>query len=284
MEGSFIIAIAIIVFIFIFLQTSIKIIRPSEKGIVERLGKLQGIRDSGITLLIPFMDKLRKIDIREQAIDVPSQEVICSDNVVVTVDCIVYIQIVDPIRALYNIYDVRYAVTKLAQTNLRAEIGKMTLDQTLSARDNINTQLRIELDESTDAWGVRVQRVEVQRIDPPQDVVQAMHQQMRAEREKRAEILKAEGLRQSAILEAEGQKQAEILKAEGDKFAQIRQAEGLAKSIQLESEAAIAYFKDGAVTKEQLKVMTESFQNNTKYVVGTDIADTLKGLFSHFKK
>jgi len=300
-DPNFFLAIIIGSAVILFIALSIKIIPPSQKGLVERLGKLQNTRNSGLTIIIPFIDKLHRVDIREMAIDVPPQEVICRDNVVVTVDCVIYIQVIDPIRAIYNVTDFTYAVVKLAQTNLRAVIGQMTLDETLSARESINVQLRTELDNSTDTWGVKVQRVEVQRIDPPGDVVNAMHQQMKAEREKRALILTAEGQKQSAILSAEGQRQSVILSAEGQKQssilnaegqrqakvlwadgerqANILQSEGVARSIELESLAAIEFFHDGAVQKEQLAVLEKSLHQNTKYVFGSDIFDAVRGIF-----
>lgn len=280
-QSFFPIAIAIGVAFVIFLAKTIKIIRPSEKGLVERLGKLTSIREPGMTLIVPFIDTLQRVDVREQAVDVPPQKVICKDNVVVTVDAIIYTQVVDPVRAMYNVNNYMYAVVKLAQTNLRAVVGRMTLDETLTARETINTQLHQELDENTDAWGVRVVRVEVQHIDPPGDVVEAMHQQMRAERQKRANILEAEGLKQAAILKADGEKRAVILAAEGDKESQIRRAEGLAKAIELESTAAISYFKEGAVTKEQLNVLQNSLQQNTKFVLGSDLKEMIGGFFQH---
>lgn len=268
----------------VFLASAIKMISPNEKGVVERLGKLHGIKDSGLAVIIPFIDTLQKVDMRERTVDVPPQEVICKDNVVVTVDAVIYIQVMDPVRALYNIQNFGYAVVNLAQTNLRAVIGQMALDETLSARENINTQLRTEIDENTDAWGVQVKRVEVKRIDPPNDVVDSMHKQMRAEREKRAAILEAEGAKQSAILNAQGERESQILKAEGEKQAAILNAEGVAKSIEIESVAAITYFKEGAITKEQLRVMEESMKENTKYVVGSEMMEIAKGIFNKFAK
>ncbi len=272
--------IVLIVFLVIFLAKSIRIISPNQKGLVERLGNLREVKDSGIHIIIPFVDRLRIVDIRETAIDVPPQEVICADNVVVTVDCVVYLQVTDPVRAIYNVSDFIYAVLKLTQTNLRSLIGRMTLDETLSARETINVTLRKELDENTDEWGVLVKKVEVQRIDPPVDVVEAMHRQMKAERDKRALILEAEGKRQSAILEAEGGQQAQVLQAKGEREAHIQRAEGIAKAIELESKAAIEFFRDGAITKEQLNVMQRSLSANTKYVLlDSELLETVKGVF-----
>ncbi|MCD6524579.1 MAG: SPFH/Band 7/PHB domain protein [Thermococcus sp.] len=224
-------------FLLLLLLLGVKVIRPYEKGLVERLGKFNRILDPGIHFIIPFMERVKKVDMREHVIDVPPQEVICKDNVVVTVDAVVYYQIIDPVKAAYNVSNFLMAIIKLAQTNLRAIIGEMELDETLSGRDIINARLREELDKITDRWGVKITRVEIQRIDPPKDIQEAMAKQMTAEREKRAMILIAEGKKESAIREAEGQKQAAILKAEGEKQRQILIAEGQAQAIKKVLEA-----------------------------------------------
>ena len=214
----------------------IRIVLPYQKGVVERLGRYQRIAQSGLTLILPFLDSIQKVDMREQVVDVPPQEVITKDNVVVTVDAIVYFEATDPVKLVYNVADFYQAATKLAQTNLRNVIGEMELDSALTSREHINTKLREVLDDATDKWGVRVVRVEIKRIDPPADVTQAMHRQMKAEREKRASILEAEGARQSAILAAEGSRQAAILAAEGQAEAVRRVAD--AERYKLEVEAA----------------------------------------------
>ncbi|AHF79467.1 SPFH domain-containing protein [Thermococcus paralvinellae] len=225
------------VFLLLMLVLSVKVIRPYQKGLVERLGKFNRILEPGIHFIIPFMERVRIIDMREHVIDVPPQEVICKDNVVVTVDAVVYYQILDPVKAAYNVSDFLLAIIKLAQTNLRAIIGEMELDETLSGRDIINARLREELDKITDRWGVKITRVEIQRIDPPRDIQEAMAKQMTAEREKRAMILLAEGKKESAIKQAEGEKQARILRAEGIKQEQILIAEGQAEAIKKVLEA-----------------------------------------------
>ncbi|CAB50468.1 Stomatin-like protein [Pyrococcus abyssi GE5] len=225
------------IFLLIMLLLSVKVIRPYQKGLVERLGKFNRLLDPGIHFIIPFMERVKVVDLREHVIDVPPQEVICKDNVVVTVDAVVYYQILDPVKAVYNVSDFLMAIVKLAQTNLRAIIGEMELDETLSGRDIINAKLREELDKITDRWGVKITRVEIQRIDPPKDIQEAMAKQMTAEREKRAMILIAEGKKEAAIREAEGQKQAAILKAEGEKQRQILIAEGQAEAIRKVLEA-----------------------------------------------
>ncbi|ASJ16082.1 hypothetical protein A3L04_02805 [Thermococcus chitonophagus] len=225
------------IFLLVMLLLSVKVIRPYQKGLVERLGKFNRILDPGIHFIIPFMERVKIVDMREHVIDVPPQEVICKDNVVVTVDAVVYYQVLDPVKAVYNVSDFLMAIVKLAQTNLRAIIGEMELDETLSGRDIINARLREELDKITDRWGVKITRVEIQRIDPPKDIQEAMAKQMTAEREKRAMILLAEGKKEAAIREAEGQKQAAILRAEGEKQRQILIAEGQAEAIRKVLEA-----------------------------------------------
>lgn len=226
----------IALFVIIVAIAGIRIVSPYQKGVVERLGRYQRIAQPGLTLIIPFLDSIQKVDMREQVVDVPPQEVITKDNVVVTVDAIVYFESTDPVKLVYNVADFYQAATKLAQTNLRNVIGEMELDSALTSREHINTKLREVLDDATDKWGVRVVRVEIKRIDPPADVTQAMHRQMKAEREKRASILEAEGARQSAILAAEGSRQAAILAAEGQAEAVRRVAD--AEQYKLEVEAA----------------------------------------------
>ena len=206
---------AVFVLLIVYVASSVRIVRPYQRGVVERLGKYHVTADPGLRLIIPFVDRMRLVDMREQVVDVPPQEVITSDNVVVSVDAVVYYEPVDPQRLIYNVADFITAVTKLAQTNLRNLVGDLQLDQALTSRDSINSSLRSILDDATDTWGVRVKRVEIQRIDPPADVMSAMHEQMKAERTRRATVTQAEGERQAAITRAEGQRQAVILEAEG---------------------------------------------------------------------
>src|SRR5687768_8547696 len=216
---------------------SVKIIRPYERGLVERLGKYHATIEPGLRFLVPFIDRMERVDMREQVVDVPPQEVITSDNVVVSVDAVVYYEATDPQRLVYNVANFYLAVTKLAQTNLRNVIGDMQLDQALTSRDMINARLREILDDATDKWGTRVVRVEIQRIDPPPDVVAAMHGQMRAERERRAVVTTALGHREAAITQAEGDKAAAILTAEGVKQRDILEAEGQAQAMKAVAEA-----------------------------------------------
>ena len=202
--------------VIVYVAAAVKIVRPYEKGIVERLGKYQRTYDSGLHLIMPFVDRLTKVDMRENVVDVPPQEVITKDNVVVTVDAVVYYEATDPVKLMFNVANFYLAATKLAQTNLRNVIGDMQLDESLTSREKINAALRQILDDATDKWGVRVVRVELQRIEPPVDVTEAMHRQMKAERTKRADILEAEGDKQANITRAEGQKESAILTAEGE--------------------------------------------------------------------
>ena len=212
MEIVLIIFAVVIIFI---IATGTKTVRPYQKGLIERLGRYQRTVDSGLKIIIPIIESIIKIDMREQVVDVPPQAVITKDNVAVEVDAVVYYEITDPVKVEYNINDFYKAATKLAQTNLRNLIGDLALDESLTSRETINNALRKVLDDATDKWGARVTRVELQRIEPPRDVTEAMHRQMKAERERRAVILEAEGTKTSAILTAEGQKQSQILKAEG---------------------------------------------------------------------
>jgi len=239
MNSAVFVLMVIVFVVAIFAARGVRVVRPWEKGVIERLGKYMRTANSGITLIIPFLDSMHKIDMREQVVDVPPQEVITKDNVVVTVDAVVYYEATDPVKLIYNVADFYTAATKLAQTNLRNVIGEMTLDDTLTSRDRINSVLRGVLDEATDKWGTRVVRVEIQRIDPPADVTQAMHRQMKAERERRAMILEAEGQKQSAIEVATGQKQATILEAEGQAQAirEVADAEKYEKTTVADGEA-----------------------------------------------
>jgi regulator of protease activity HflC (stomatin/prohibitin superfamily) len=202
-----------------------RIVRPYQKGLVERLGKYSRTLDSGLNIVLPFVERLIKVDMREQVVDVPPQSVITKDNVVVEVDAVVYYEVTDPVKVTYNVADFYSAATKLAQTNLRNLVGDLALDESLTSREVINSKLREILDQATDKWGVKVARVELQRIEPPQDVTEAMHRQMKAERNKRATILEAEGQKQGQILEAEGHKEADILAAEGQAEAVRRRAD-----------------------------------------------------------
>ena len=233
-----IIALLVIAFVvFVLAAAAIKIVRPYQQGIVEQLGKYKLTTGPGLKIIIPIIQSMTRVDMREQVVDVPPQEVITKDNVTVTVDAVIYYEPTDAQRLVYNVANFILAVTKLAQTNLRNVIGDMTLDNALTSRDNVNTSLRQVLDDATDKWGVRVVRVEIQRIDPPSDVMDAMHEQMKAERTRRAVVLEADGSREAAIAIAEGEKQSAILSAEGVKQEAILTAEGEADAIKAVAEA-----------------------------------------------
>ncbi|MBN1620206.1 SPFH/Band 7/PHB domain protein [candidate division WOR-3 bacterium] len=221
------------IIIFFFAATSLKIVRPWEKGLVERFGRYQRTVGSGLNFVFPFIEKIRRIDSREQVVDVPPQSVITKDNVVVDVDAVVYYEVTDPVKVAYNVANFYLAATKLAQTNLRNLIGDLALDESLTSREVINTKLRMILDEATDKWGTKVTRVELQRIEPPSEVVDSMHRQMKAERERRAMILEAEGHKQSVILKAEGDAESIKKVADASKYQKITIAQGEAESISI---------------------------------------------------
>ena len=226
MEAAFIFVLFVTALVvFTIAMTGVRTVRPWEKGLIERLGKYQRTVDSGLTVIVPFLERMIKVDMREQVVDVPPQQVITKDNVAVEVDAVVYYEVTDPIKVTYNVANFYVAATKLAQTNLRNLIGDLALDESLTSRDVINTKLREILDQATDKWGTKVTRVELQKIEPPRDVTDAMHRQMKAERERRAMILEAEGQKRSAILKAEGVKESQVLEAEGQAEAIRRVAE-----------------------------------------------------------
>ena len=270
MDATFflpVLLVAALIFGLILLARSARIVNQYEKGIVMRLGKFHGLVPSGLAIIMPLTDSVIRVDMREQVISVPPQKLITKDNVTVEVDAVVYYKVVDPVKSQFEVQDFGYACTTLAQTNLRNLIGDRTLDETLVARDMINTNLRLVLDEATNGWGVKVTRVEVQKIDPPRDITEAMSRQMKAERDKRASILEAEGFKQSQILQAEGVKQSEILKAEGDAQARVTRANAEAEAIRLVSTAAETFFKDRAEVMRRLEVLNNTLAQNTKYIV-----------------
>jgi regulator of protease activity HflC (stomatin/prohibitin superfamily) len=210
----------------------VRIVRPWQRGLIERLGRYQRTVSSGLTMIIPFLEKMIKVDMREQVVDVPPQGVITKDNVVVEVDAVIYYEVTDPVKVTYNVANFYTAATKLAQTNLRNLVGDLSLDESLTSREVINTKLRQILDDATDKWGVKVTRVELQRIEPPHDVTEAMHRQMKAEREKRAMILGAEGHKQSAILKAEGDAEAIRKVADANRYEKETLAKGEGQAIE----------------------------------------------------
>ncbi|HKQ59114.1 MAG TPA: SPFH domain-containing protein [Candidatus Eisenbacteria bacterium] len=259
------------------LARSARVVAQYEKGLVLRLGRYRTTVGSGLTFLVPVIEDMMKVDMRERVINVEPQKVITKDNVSVTVDAVIYYRISDPVKATFEVQNFGYAATTLAQTNLRNLIGDKSLDETLTARDTINANLRAVLDEATNTWGVKVTRVEVQKIDPPADITEAMSRQMKAERDKRANILEAEGVKQAAILQSEGVRQSEILRAEGDAQAKILRATADAKAIELVSNAAEQYFKDRAEVSKKLDVLNTVLAHQTKFIVpaGSDLVNVL---------
>ena len=224
--------IVLLVIILIIAFKSIKIVKQAEVYVIERLGKFYKVADAGLTIIIPFFDHVRSVvSLKQQTMDVPPQGVITKDNVTITIDTVVFYQITDPAKAVYEIQSLKKGIEYLAITTIRDIIGKMDLDETFSSRDGINNQLRVVLDEATDRWGCKIDRVEIKDITPPADIRDAMEKEMNAERNKRAMILESEAQRQSAITIAEGKKQAAILEAEADKEAKIRRAAGEAQAI-----------------------------------------------------
>ncbi len=224
--------IILLIIVVIVAVKTIKVVKQSEVYIIERLGKFNKIADAGLTIIIPFVDQVRSVvSLKQQTMDIPPQGVITRDNVTITIDTVVFYKITDPAKAVYEIQSLKKGIEYLAITTIRDIVGKMDLDSTFSSRDAINNQLRLVLDESTDQWGCKVDRVEIKDITPPADIRDAMEKQMNAERNKRAAILQAEGEKQSAITIAEGRKEAAILEAEADRESQIRRAAGEAEAI-----------------------------------------------------
>jgi regulator of protease activity HflC (stomatin/prohibitin superfamily) len=287
-----IIIIIIAAVVLILLSQSVKLVKQSEVLLVERLGKYHKTARSGLNFIVPVLDKLAlKVDLRIQVLDSPPQPVITRDNVTMEIDTVVYYQVTDPFRAVYEIKDLNRAIRYLITTTLRDIIGTMELDQTLSSREKINGRLRTILDEATDKWGVRVDRVEVKNIDISQDIRDAMEKQMRAEREKRAQILEAEGKKQAAITTAEGNNKAMILEAEANKESQIREAEGEAEKIKLIFNALKeADIDEKMLSLKYIDAITEMAKGENKVFMPYEAsglmsaAGTLKDLFDKKQK
>jgi regulator of protease activity HflC (stomatin/prohibitin superfamily) len=297
MDAMLIITIVATIFVIIFVASGFKIIQQAETMVIERLGKYNRTLESGINIIIPVFDKSRsifwryrktdvsgedivtqkmtsKIDLREQVFDFPRQNVITKDNVTIEIDAMLYFQITDPVKSTYEIANLPNAIEKLTQTTLRNVLGELDLDECLVSRDVINTKLRAILDEATDKWGVKVNRVELQDITPPPEIQKAMEQQMRAERDRRASILEAEGKKKAAILESEGVKESAINMAEGEKKSAILQAEG-------EAEARI---KVATAEKEAIDRITEAISatkgDPANYLIAVRYIETLKEMVS----
>jgi len=295
---------ALVLFVIIIAISAIKIIRQATVGIVERLGKFHKTAEQGINVIIPFIDRFRAIvDMREQVVSFAPQPVITKDNVTMMIDTVIYYQVTDPFRYTYEIANPIMAIDNLAATTLRNIVGDLELDQTLTSRDLVNTKLRVILDEATDKWGIKVNRVELKNILPPQDIQSAMEKQMRAEREKRQAILLAEGQKTAAILEAEGEKQSTILKAEAVKEAAVRTAEGSrqAKILEAEGEAqailnvqkafaeSLVMIKDAGADEKVLAIKSlEAIKQlgegqATKLIIPADLAG-VGGVFAALKE
>jgi regulator of protease activity HflC (stomatin/prohibitin superfamily) len=264
--GLFLLVVLLLITL-VSLARSARIVKQYEKGLVLRLGKYRNTVNPGLTFLVPVIEDMLQVDMRERVINVEPQKVITKDNVSVTVDAVIYYRISDPVKATFEVQNFAYAATTLAQTNLRNLIGDKSLDETLTARDTINANLRAVLDEATNTWGVKVTRVELQKIDPPADITEAMSRQMKAERDKRAAILESEGIKQSQILQAEGQRQGDILRAEGEAQARITRANAEAEAIRLVSTAAETYFKDRAEVMRRLEVLNHTLGTNAKFIL-----------------
>ncbi|WP_354701911.1 hypothetical protein DSM112329_02252 [Paraconexibacter sp. AEG42_29] len=230
--AALIAAAVFVLFVIYVASRTVRVVPQARAGVVERLGRYSRTLTPGLTIVVPFIDKVKPlIDLREQVVAFPPQPVITQDNVSIGVDTVLYFTITDPKSAAYEIANPLQAIEQLTVTTLRNVIGGLTLEETLTSRDNINTQLRVVLDEATGKWGIRINRVEIKSVDPPASIQEAMEKQMRAERDRRASILTAEGVKQSQILTAEGEKQSAVLRAEGAKQSAILRSEGEAKAI-----------------------------------------------------
>ena len=274
MDGFLIFIIVIVCIIaivaIIALITSVKIINQSTTAIVQRLGRYHRTLEAGPHMIVPFIDRVyKKISLKEQVADFDPQPVITKDNVTMQIDTVVYFQITDPKLYAYGVANPINAIANLTATTLRNLIGELELDQTLTSRDTINQQMRLILDEATDPWGIKINRVELKNILPPRDIQEAMEKQMRAEREKREAILRAEGDKQSQILTAQGEKESTILRAEAKKVAMIKEAEGRAEALlkQYEAEAqSIRLINDAKASNEYLTL--KAFESYTKLADG----------------
>ncbi|UUT35423.1 SPFH domain-containing protein [Microbacterium elymi] len=283
---GWVLAVAVFIFVVVVIVRSIRIIPQASAGVVERLGRYHKTLEPGLNLLVPFVDRLRPlIDMREQVVSFPPQPVITEDNLVVSIDTVVYFQVTDARAATYEIANYLGAVEQLTTTTLRNVVGGLNLEEALTSRDEINSKLRIVLDEATGKWGIRVSRVELKAIDPPLSIQDSMEKQMRAERDRRAVILTAEGSKQSQILEAEGRRQAEILKAEGDKQAQVLRAEGEAKAIETVFNAIhVGNPDDKLLAYQYLQTLPKIADSSSSklWIIPSEFTSALQGLSGAF--
>lgn len=282
MPTGVIVLLVILVLVVIVLLRAVRIVPQARAGVVERLGRYSRTLDAGLNVLVPFVDRVRlMIDLREQVVSFPPQPVITEDNLVVSIDTVIYFQVTDAKAATYEINNVVGAIEQLTVTTLRNVIGSLDLEETLTSRDQINGALRSVLDEATGRWGIRVNRVELKAIDPPASIQDAMEQQLRADRSKRAAILNAEGEKQSSILKAEGARESQVLRAQGDRESAILRAEGEAKAIQTVFEAIHQGRPDAELLAyqylQQLPKIAEG-QANTLWLVPTELTKALEGI------
>ncbi len=284
----FVIALIIVVAIFVLttLFRAVRIVPQATAGVVERLGKYHKTLMPGLNILVPFIDRMRPlIDMREQVVSFPPQPVITEDNLVVSIDTVVYFQVTDARAATYEIANYLGAVEQLTTTTLRNVVGGLNLEEALTSRDNINTQLRIVLDEATGKWGIRVGRVELKAIDPPVSIQDSMEKQMRAERDRRAQILTAEGTKQAAILQAEGSRQAAILEAEGYSQAQVLRAQGEAEAITTVFGAIHKGKPDAPLLAYQYLQMLPKIaegEASKLWIIPSELTEALKGISAGF--
>ncbi|HEU5363484.1 MAG TPA: SPFH domain-containing protein [Gaiellaceae bacterium] len=280
--AALIVLAVLVAFVLVVLARTVRVIPQARAGVVERLGRYSRTLTPGLALVIPFVDRVRPLaDLREQVMSFDPQPVITQDNLVVNIDSVIYFQVTDPKAATYEIANPVDAIDMLTVTTLRNVIGGMTLEQTLTSRDQINDQLRGILDDATGKWGIRVHRVELKAVDPPASVKDTMEKQMRADREKRAAILQAEGVKQAQILQAEGEKQAAILKAEGQKQAAILSAEGQSKAIETVFQAIHDGNPDPQLLAYQyLQVLPQIAQGdaNKVWVIPSELTQALGGI------
>jgi regulator of protease activity HflC (stomatin/prohibitin superfamily) len=281
-----IVGVVVLIFFVILFARTVRVVPQAKAGIVERFGRYQRTLNPGLTLLMPFVDAMKPlIDLREQVVSFPPQPVITQDNLVVQIDTVLYFTINDPKSVTYEVANPLQAIEQITVTTLRNVIGSLTLEDALTSRDHINAQLRSVLDEATNKWGVRVNRVEIKSIDPPGTIQEAMEKQMRAERDRRAAILNAEGVKQSQILTAEGQKQAAVLTAEGQKQAAILRAEGEAKAIATVFESIHAGDPDPKLLSYQYLQMLPQLARgdaNKVFVIPSEFAEAFGGLSKAF--